>query len=61
MTVTSKREIKKTVLPMNLNCETKVFWPLRINLEQTNYDLKTKPLEFNTELLITCSGCLCWK
>lgn len=55
MTVTSKRQIKKTVLPMNLNWETKVFWPLRINLEQENYDLKTKPLEFNAELLIACS------
>lgn len=56
MTVTSKGETKKTVLFVNLNWETEVFWPLRINLEQANYDLQTNPLDCSAELLVTCSG-----
>lgn len=56
MTVTSKGDPKKRLLSVNLNWETKVFWPLRINLEQANYDLKTKSLDSNAELLVTCSG-----
>jgi len=56
MAVTSKGESKKTVLSVNLSWKTKAFSSLRSSLEQTNYDLKTKPLDSHAELLVTCSG-----